>query len=403
MKRSSWIKWGAFLLASVLLVAFVAGCGPSDEKDEGNGDEAKETIKIGLIGPMTGPNALGGDDMRNGAQLAIKEINEAGGINGHKLELIVEDDESNPAKSVAAAEKLCTQDNVALVIGSYNSSCVLANMEVTQREKCPEIDPVAVAPEVTESGNEWIFRNCATNPMQVQQLANYIKENLPELKTFAILLENTDYGVGIAEEFSAEIVKDSDCEVVAQDSYNPGDTDFYAQLTKIKNLNVDALVLGANMTEAAQITKQAKELGIKAQLFAFGGCGTQDFEMLAGDSNDGMITTSYFEIGTDNPIAKPFIEAYKAEFNKDANMISAPTYEAVYIAKAAMEKAVASLESISDIAAFRLAIRDELRALKDLPGVCGPTTFDATGQALKEVLIIQWIEGGGKNILYPQY
>jgi len=379
----------AVLLVACAFAATMVGCG-------GGQSSAKQDIKIGFIGPLTGTNAKPGASMRQGMQLAIDEINAAGGINGHKLVGIYEDDETNATKGVAAAEKLVNKDDVDLVIGSYSSASVMAHMKVTEKAGVPQIVPVAVGIAITESGNQWIFRNCATNPMQVNQLADFITANYP-FKRFAVIHENTDYGKGIAEVF-VKNVKDKGLEILATEAYNPGETDFYAQLTKIKNLKPDALLIGGNLTEGSQITRQAREVGIQAQLLGLGGLSTPEFDKLANGSNEDMIVTSYFESETANPLAKKFIEAYMKKYNADPDMFAAATYEAVYIAAEAMKNAG---PKGSDKAAWRTKVRDALRALKDLPGVQGPTTFDQKGQAKKDVYIVQW-KNHKKVILFPK-
>ena len=136
---------------------------------------------------------------------------------------------------------------------------------------------------------------------------------------------------------------------------------------------------------------------MKAQLFGFGGLSSFDFNNVAAGSNEGLIATSYFENASPNPLAQNFIKGYKAKFNVDPDMFAAAIYESVYIAKAAIEK----MGETKDITAFRVALRDQLAKTKDLAGVQGPTTFDAKGQADKQVMIIQW-EKGQKKILYPK-
>lgn len=380
-------KLSAVLVLVLFVAGIVAGCG---------GGASKEPIKIGAIAPLTGPCAKPGNSMKEGIELAVEEINKAGGIEGRSLQVFFEDDASVPAQSVAAAEKLTTKDEVVLVIGAYNSSCVLAHMKVTEREKTPQIDPVAVATAITESGNKWMFRNCATNPMQVNQLADYIFNNMP-LKKFAVIHENTDYGKGIAEVFVAAAQKYG-ATITNVEAYNTGDTDFYAQLTKIKAAAPEALLIGGNLTEGSQITRQAKEIGLSVQLFGLGGLSTPEFDQLAAGSNEGMIVSSYFESETANPLARQFIEAYKAKYNKDPDMFAAASYEAVYIAKEALTRAGTKHK---DLAAWRQAVRDELAKIKDLPGVQGPTTFDEKGQADKKVFIVQW-QNHKKVILYPK-
>ena len=383
----------AFALAGVMLASLVAGCGGSGAKEPAK-TAAKEPIKFGIIGPYTGPNAKPGQSMKQGVNLAVEEINKAGGVKGRQLVAMFEDDASVPAQSVSATEKLINKDEVAFLIGTFNSSTTLADMKIIERDKTPMMVPIAVAIEITESGNKWVFRNSATNPMQAEQLMNYIYKQTKQRK-FAVLHENTDYGKGLMTAVESYIKKNGGSMIA--ESYSIGDTDFYAQLTKIKNNGPEGLIICGNLSEGSQITRQFKELGIKAQLYGFGGLSSYDFNNVAAGSNDGLIATSYFENASPNPLAQNFIKAYKAKYNVDPDMFAAAIYESVYIAKDAIEKA----GDAKDIAGFRVALRDQLAKAKDLAGVQGPTTFDSKGQADKQVMIIQWNKGQ-KTILFPK-
>ena len=223
---------------------------------------------------------------------------------------------------------------------------------------------------------------------------NYIFKET-KLRKFAVLHENTDYGKGLMTAVQNYIKKNGGSMIA--ESYSIGDTDFYAQLTKIKNNAPEGLIICGNLSEGSQITRQFKELGLKAGLFGFGGLSSYDFNNVAAGSNDGLIATSYFENASPNPLAQNFIKAYKAKFNVDPDMFAAAIYESVYLAKDAIEK----MGDTKDIAGFRVALRDQLAKAKDLPGVQGPTTFDAKGQADKQVMIIQWNKGQ-KTILFPK-
>jgi branched-chain amino acid transport system substrate-binding protein len=376
----------AVLVVLLMVVGFVAtGC-------QGGGGK-KEPIKFGVIGPYTGPNAKPGQSMKQGVQLAVDEINKAGGVGGQMIEPIFEDDASVPAQSVSATEKLVTKDEVRFLIGTFNSATTLADMKVIDREKIPMLVPIAVAIDITESGNKWVFRNSATNPMQAEQLMNYIYNNSKNRK-FAVIHENTDYGKGLASAV-IKYITDKGGQFSAE-SYSIGDTDFYAQLTKFKNNRPDAIIIAGNLSEGSQITRQAKELGIKSQLYGFGGLSSYDYNNLAGDADEGLICTSYFEVSTSNPLARQFVNAYKTKYGVPPDMFAAAIYESVYIAKNAIEKSGAA----KDLAGFRSGMRETLAATKDLPGVQGPTAFDAKGQATKEVMIVQW-QKGEKKILYP--
>ncbi|NMC32721.1 MAG: ABC transporter substrate-binding protein [Veillonellaceae bacterium] len=383
----------ALALAGVMLASLVAGCGGSGAK-EPTKTASKEPIKFGIIGPYTGPNAKPGQSMKQGVNLAVEEINKAGGVKGRQLVAMFEDDASVPAQSVSATEKLINKDEVAFLIGTFNSATTLADMKIIERDKTPMLVPIAVAIEITESGNKWVFRNSATNPMQAEQLMNYIYKQTKQRK-FAVIHENTDYGKGLMLAVESFIKKNGGSMIA--ESYSIGDTDFYAQLTKIKNNAPEALIICGNLSEGSQITRQFKELGIKAQLYGFGGLSSYDFNNVAAGSNEGLIATSYFENASPNPLAQNFIKAYKAKYNVDPDMFAAAIYESVYLAKDAIEK----MGDTKDIAGFRVALRDQLAKVKDLPGVQGPTTFDAKGQADKQVMIIQWNKGQ-KTILFPK-
>lgn len=383
-KKRLALMLGAFVLAGSLLT----GCGGSEQTGS-----SKTPIKFGVIGPYTGPNAKPGASMKQGVNLAVEEINKAGGVKGKMLEAIFEDDASVPAQSVSATEKLVTKDEVAFLIGTFNSATTLADMKVIAKEKTPMMVPIAVAVEITESGNKWVFRNSATNPIQAVQLMDYIYKNTQQRK-FAVIHENTDYGKGLAD--SAVKYVQAKGGTVAAESYSIGDTDFYAQLTNIKNTQPEAVIICGNLSEGSQITRQVKELGLKTQLYGFGGLSSFDYDKIAGGSNQGLICTSYFESSSPNPLAQKFVKAYKEKYGADPDMFAAAIYESVYIAKEAMEKS----GDEKDIAKFRTTLRDQLAAIKELPGVQGPTTFDEKGQANKQVMIVQWLDNQ-KKILFP--
>ena len=383
-KKRLALMLGAFVLAGSLLT----GCGGAEQAGS-----SKTPIKFGVIGPYTGPNAKPGASMKQGVNLAVEEINKAGGVKGKMLEPIFEDDASVPAQSVSATEKRVTKDEAAFLIGTFNSATTLADMKVIAKEKTPMLVPIAVAVEITESGNKWVFRNSATNPIQAVQLMDYIYKNTQQRK-FAVIHENTDYGKGLADSVVKYVQAKGGS--VAAESYSIGDTDFYAQLTNIKNTQPDAVIICGNLSEGSQITRQVRELGLSAQLYGFGGLSSFDYNKIAGGSNQGLICTSYFESSSPNPLAQKFVKAYKEKYGVDPDMFAAAIYESVYIAKEAMEKS----GDVKDIAKFRTTLRDQLAAIKELPGVQGPTTFDEKGQANKQVMIVQWLDNQ-KKILFP--
>jgi branched-chain amino acid transport system substrate-binding protein len=363
---------------------------------------AADKIKIGMIGPMTGPNAYYGTSMMRAAELAVDEINAKGGIKGVKIELYVEDDESTPVKAVNAAQRMITKNQILALVGHYNSSCTLASMAVTQKNKIPHLNPISTAIEITSQGNKYIFRNCATNPMQVRQLAQYVIANMKtpgKVNKVAILYELTDHGKGIMESFRDNMKTAQGFEVTDIEVYKPGDTDMIAQLTKIKGNQPDFLLFGGNLTEVAQSIRQAKEIGLKTQFLGLGSVSNDKFLELTGKENiEGMVNVSYFETTAKNPTAQTFIKNYWNRYKADPDMFAAAVYEAFYILENAIGKTGVSHASISE---WREALRDAIAGIKALPGVQGPTTFGPDGQADKEVLVMRW-ENGKRVIIYPK-
>jgi len=359
-------------------------------------------LSIGIVGPMTGPGAQYGESMKEASLLAMNHINNSGGINGKKVVLFMEDDESNPSKAVSSMQKLITSDRIAAAVGHYNSSCTLASMGITQRAKVPHLCPISTAAAITAGGNPYIFRNCATNPMQVGQLADWAFKNLSkkgQTTKVAVLYENTDYGTGIMEIFVEKVKNNPNWELVANESYNPGDTDMVAQLTSIKGKKPSVVLIGGNLTEGAQIVRQSKEVDFPVQFLALGGLSNDRFPQLAGVENvEGIINVSYFEKESPNPLAQKFVESYQIAYGKDPDMFAAATYEAVDII-AHVAKGLGA-DSWKDITKLRQSITAGIAALKELPGVQGPTTFDSNGQADKLVYIVRW-ENGKRVVIFP--
>lgn len=371
-------------LLVVLVPLVLAGCGP----------KAPASVRLGIVGPFTGSVAYYGNLMKQGGLLAVDEINKAGGVNlgGKKvpIEAFPVDDAGKPAESVAAVEKLVTQDKVVIVIGAYLSSCTLANLEVTGRYNITQIVPIAVADAIT-TGHPWVFRNCPNQSMQTGQMAVWAVEK-SGLKSFALFLQNDDYGRGGGEVFRKAAEK-AGVQIVTTEYFNLGDTDFSTQLTKIKSLNPEGIFLVALVTEGSQIVKQARSMGMTQQFFGLGGFASQKFLELAGDAAEGMIHVSYWEPDPNNPKSLEFAKAMPAFSGMEAEMFSAATYDAVYIAKEVLEKAGCA----SQEAECQEKIRKALHAM-DYTGVQGRTYFDAEGQGQLCFYIVR-VQGGKRTII----
>jgi branched-chain amino acid transport system substrate-binding protein len=384
MKR----KCTGILAASALLLGTLltgcAGYSQSAGSVGGSSSDGGNVIKVGAIFPLTGGSAYQGKSFKQAIELAQEEINAKGGINGAKLQVIFEDDKGVPADGVNAAQKLITQDKVSAILGNFNSSVTLAVRGVTEREKVVQLTPGSAADSVTEPGHPYMFRNVMPNSYQAPELAKYATNKM-NLKNVAIIAENTDYGRSGAENYQ-KVAEGLGAKILAVEYYNLGDKDFYAQLTKMQNLQPQAIFISGLITEGAQILKQARDLGIKTQWIGMGGFTNDKFIELAEGAAEGMVHVSYFEPGAYEyfPDSKDFVENYNKKYGANPDMYAANGYESVYILAEAIKKAGGP---------DREKIREAMTQIKDLPGVCGPTTFDQNGQAKKPILFVK-IENG---------
>lgn len=356
-------------------------------------------IRIGLLAPLTGPLSYGGMDMKQGAILAVDEINSNGGVRvgdkRYRIELVIEDDEANPAKATAAVQKMITQDNVFAIVGSYSSSVTLAVQPIIMDAKRILVVPVAVATAITEKGYKYTFRVCANQRMQTTQIAEWVYNNIHP-RTFAVLAENTDYGREGAKIFSEYMVSRGVVKV-AEEYFTLGTTDFYSQLSKIKSVDPDIVFTVANTNDAANILKQAHEIGLYKQFVMLGGVAQDEFLRLAGEDALGLVHVSYYEPTSPRPVSVEFVKKFKEKWGRPPAMYAAGAYDAVYALKYAIEKA------------GRLdpdAVASAMRTL-DFEGVQGRIYFDEKGQAQTKVLIVQvqrvsdGVNGLGRVILYP--
>jgi branched-chain amino acid transport system substrate-binding protein len=350
------------------------------------------TVKIGLIAPLTGSLAYNGLDMKQAAILAVEEINAKGGILGKKVELVIEDTAGKPDLATAAVQKLITQDNVYAIVGEYSSTDTLAVQPIIMENKRLLIVPVAVATKITEKGYKYTFRSCANQWMQTTQHADWIIEHLKP-KTAALLGENSDYGKeGL--HIWGERAKAKGVTIVAEEYYDPGSTDFTPQLSKIKAANPDVIFVVANIMDAANILKQAHEIGLYKQFSMLGGVTSDEFLRLASDDALGLVHVSYFEPTSKRPVAQEFVQKFVQKWNRTPAMYAAGVWDAFMTIKYGVEKA--GTWDVDKVAEAIKTIRFE--------GAQGTIYYDEKGQAQTKVLLVQVQKVNGKLkrvILYP--
>ena len=356
------------ILSAAVLALTLASC----SKAESN------SVKIGGIFPLSGHVAVYGVECKNGVDLAIEEINAAGGINGKPVVLVSEDDEGNPDKTVNAFKKLSTKDGVKVVIGSLTSGCTQAITTLSQASKVVQIAPAATAPAITDAG-DFIFRACFIDPFQGTVGGKFAAETLGK-KRAAILYDiGNDYSVGLADNFKIAFTK-AGGSIVSEESYATNDKDFNAQLTKIKNANPDVVYLPDYYGTVALIAKQLRAQGINVPMV--GADGWDGLTSNAGDEVLGGYYSNHYAVDSTEPAVKKFVESFRAKYNKDPNSFAALGYDCVYLIRDAIVAAGAE-DSI--------AVRDAL-AKTDGDYVTGHLTFDEKHNPIKSAVMLELVK-----------
>lgn len=380
MKHLSYSLTHRVILFSVLL--FIVFSLPACSKKQ---PETKE-IKIGAVLPLTGEIAEYGKRCKAGIDIAVEELNQAGGINGKTLMVIYEDSRGISQDGVSALQKLISIDNVRIVVGAVASSVTLAMEPIATKNKVILFSPASSSPKLTGI-SKYFFRDWPSDVLEAKVLADFVYSNL-RLKKVAILFVNNDYGLGLSSEFNRNFIKLGG-QIPVVESYEQGATDFRGQLTKMKEVNPDAIYLAGFHREMAFATKQIRELGINVQIFGDADYGVQELLEIAGTSAEGAIySTPEYEPAIGSASMKHFAEAFRTKYGKDPSNFEANGYDAVKILAEAIGKTGMDTERISAY----------ISSLKNYHGASGDISFGVNGEVTKPVAIK--IVRNGKFITY---
>ena len=369
-------KSKAFAVAMVvmLLAGLMTGCSGGDT----------EEIKIGMIGPLSGDYASYGLSTQRGVQIAVDEINAAGGINGKNITLLPEDSKGVPADAALAASKLMDQDGVIAIMGPVLSGEMTTVAEFADESKVVVFSSSATATGIPDIG-EFVFRNCLTDDVQAAQLIEYAVEEL-DAKKIAILYAKNDYGEALK---NAAEAKARELQVlVAVESYTDGESDFNAVLTSIKRQQPDTLFIGGYYTEAARIAQQAIAQDMDVQLLGADGFYSPVLVELGGEAVEGAVFTAGFYPGDPSESVQSFINAYKEKYDEEPDMFAAQAYDAMKIVAAAIEAGDEDPD----------AIKQAILETSDFPGITGRTSFKPNGDVEKEVLILKVVDGAFEKL-----
>jgi branched-chain amino acid transport system substrate-binding protein len=276
---------------------------------------AQDAVKIGVTQPLTGAFAADGNYVAEGAKLAAEAINKAGGVDGKQLQLVIEDNKSNPTEAAATAERLIVQDKVPVMMGAWGSSLTLAVMPKLEEYKVPMVVETSSSGKITTSGNPYIFRISPTSEMEAKAFAPLV--NTMGIKKADFLATNNDFGKGSMQEFT-KMLKAQGVTIGASETMGEDATDLSAQLAKIKASGGDTIFVTTDVKQLTLILKQAKDQQVTARIITTGGSVSPD-QLIeqAGDAANGsyhlVFFTPWFPDAVKNPeVAKAFMDAWKA-------------------------------------------------------------------------------------------
>ncbi|MBD9120379.1 ABC transporter substrate-binding protein [Streptococcus sp.] len=376
-------KVTTFLLPFLAALVLV-GCNKSpDVTANATGTTIGDTLKIGVNLELTGSVAAYGNAEKNGINLAVEQINKAGGVDGKKIEVITKDNKSENAEASTAATNLAVQSQVNAMIGPATSGAVAAASLNAQKTGVPLLTPSGTQDDLTidkDGVKKYIFRTTFQDSFQGQVLAQYAYQNLNAKKVVLYYDNSSDYAKGITEEFQRVYPG----EIVTVATFASGDKDFQSALTKFKDLDYDAIVMPGYYTETGIITKQARDMGIEVPILGPDGFNDDSFGDLAGVANthDVYYVSGYSTKTALSDKATQFIEAYKKKYGSEPNMFAALAYDSVYMIAEAAKGAKTSID-----------IADNLAKLSQFDGVTGTMTIDKDHNPIKTALMVKMENG----------
>lgn len=368
-----------------LALTTISGCtkktdGNNAAGADGSANKAATTgeILVGEYGSFTGAQATFGISTSNGIKMAFDEKNKAGGVKGRQLKLISLDDQGKQDEAASAVTRLINQNNVIAVLGEVASSNTKAAAPIAQAAGIPMVSPSSTSVDVTAIGDQ-IFRVCFIDPFQGMVMAKFATENL-KVKNVAILRDlKSDYSMGLANAFKKKF-EEFGGKIVADQSYQGGDSDFKAQLTQVKSAKPEAIFVPGYYTDVGLIARQAKGLSLTVPLLGGDGWDSSKLSEIGGEAINGNYFSNHYSSESTDPVVVEFLKKYKERYNETADGLAALGYDAAKILIAAMERT-------GDLTSKN--IRDELAKTKDFQGVTGKISIDENRNATKPAVVVK--------------
>ncbi|MDB6353278.1 ABC transporter substrate-binding protein [Trichococcus sp. K1Tr] len=376
------------LLMGLASVFVLAACG------NGATTEESDTIKLGGNFELSGGASAYGTLMDQGIKMAVAEQNAADGLLGKQIEYVSYDNKSEPSESTSVATRLATEDNVVAILGPATTGAANAQSPAVTRAKVPAILPAATGDSVTMDGDsvlEYVFRVCFQDSFQGKALAEFAQTDLQATKAVILVDNSTDYAIGLSDAFKETF----EGEIVAEENFTAGDTDFKAILTNIAKMDYDVIFLPGYYEEGGLIIKQAREMGITQPILGPDGFANSTLVELAGADNvDNVFYASHFTPNSEDPKVQEFLAAFEAEYGKPADSFAALAYDAAQLVFDAIQTADSTDPQ---------AITDALAATEDFEGVTGTFSFDENHNPIKSAFVIELQDGVevGNSVVEP--
>lgn len=373
-----------FLALFVVSAVLVAGYGVFGTTTATAGPALSGEIPMGAVWSLTGDAAVYGPSQKNAATLAVDEINKSGMLGAAKIKLMTEDDRSTKEGAIAAFDNLIKKDKVVAILGPTLSNSAKAADPIAQEAKVVVLAVSNTAGGIVEIG-DFIFRDSLPESAVQPNTVKVTKDKLG-YKKVAVMYGDDDVFTKSGYDVFKKVLEEQGIQVLTTETFKKKDTDFSAQLTKIKGLNPDQIIVSALAEEAAGIMSQGRQLGIPESVHFIGGNGfnSPKLAQLAGQFAEGAISGAAWFIGNDTPGNKAFVEAYKARYGANPDQFAAQAYAGVYILAHAMKTAGSSDSK---------AVRDVLANIKDLDTVLGKFSINAQREPVHPP-IVQVIKNG---------
>ena len=343
--------------------------------------QEREPFVIGLTAPLTGDYGEYGNNFQRAIDLFVEDLNAAGGIDGHPVEVVESDDRSDPRETTAVAQRYVNDDDIVAVIGSFASTPSMAAAPIYQRGGLVQLCPSCSHPDYTRLG-EYMFRNTTTQAVEAPEIADGVVNNLDDERIMVVHRQD-DWGISAARNFT-ERAEELGAEIVATESFLESERDFRPLITQIRSLEPDVLHIAMFFTEAAILAQQLQSAGVDTTVVTSTSLFNPQYIVLGGDAVEGHIIPATFFTGNPDPQVQTFVQAYEERYGIPADSFAAIAYDSIGV----ITEAIGYLLE-NDREVTRAAIRDAIQEMPPYQGVSGLIAFDEYGDVVKDMV---WLE-----------